>query len=176
MLAMFATENMEKRTDFLKRGFLFSIVNSLLVIAIGLFDEFSIGNVIDNIEVAFISGFGNTIAAMGIFPLFEHLFGMTTKFKLLEISDLNAPILKKMLIKAPGTYNHSIMVANMAEAACKEINCNYLLARVGGYYHDIGKIDEARIFYREQGQPGSHSADVSAGVFAQNHRSCQPGS
>jgi hypothetical protein len=83
---------------------------------------------------------------MGVLPLYENIFGITTRFRLLELSDLNAEIFKKMLVKAPGTYNHSIIVSNMAEAACKDIQAEHLLARVGAYYHDIGKIENYGIY------------------------------
>jgi putative nucleotidyltransferase with HDIG domain len=74
----------------------------------------------------------------------------------MELSDLNSPIFKKMLSLAPGTYNHSIMVANLAESACTRIGANALLARVGGYYHDIGKIDQARYFIENQRELNLH--------------------
>jgi cyclic-di-AMP phosphodiesterase PgpH len=122
------------------------MINSLIVIAVGLMNELVINDIIKNIELALANGIISAIFILGIFPVYENIFGITTKFRLLELSDLNAPIFRKMLIKAPGTYNHSLMVANMAEAACKDIGVNYLLARVGGYYHDIGKIENAGIF------------------------------
>lgn len=145
-LSIFAVKKVEKRFDFIKTGLLLGSVNSLLIIAIGFMREISSAAVLANIQFAYISAIGNTIAAMGLFPIFEQLFKMTTRFKLYELSDLNAPIFKDMLIKAPGTYNHSILVANMSEAACKQINANAILARVGSYYHDIGKIANAHIF------------------------------
>ncbi|HNX60104.1 MAG TPA: HDIG domain-containing protein, partial [Spirochaetota bacterium] len=110
---------------------------------------------------ALISGVLNAMAVIGIFPVFENFFGITTIFKLYELSDLNAPIFKKMLIRAPGTYNHSIMVANMAEAACRDIGADFLLARVGGYYHDIGKIDNAQIFIENKKNP-NEPVDIPA--------------
>ncbi len=146
LVSIFGTKDIEKRIDFIKSGFILSLVNSLLIIAISLMEELSAAVILQNIRLAFISGIGNCIAVMGLFPIFESLFSLTTRFKLLELADLNAPIFKRMLIKAPGTYNHSIMVANLAETACKELNTDYLLARVGSYYHDIGKIDNPRLY------------------------------
>ncbi|HEY9593996.1 MAG TPA: HDIG domain-containing protein, partial [Spirochaetia bacterium] len=73
-----------------------------------------------------------------------------TRFKLMELSDLNAPIFKRMLSQAPGTYTHSISVANLAESACEAIGANALLARVSAYYHDIGKVDQADYFVENQ--------------------------
>ncbi|MBN1501215.1 MAG: HDIG domain-containing protein [Spirochaetes bacterium] len=157
-ISIFATRSLEKRTDFLKMGFIFGFINSLLVYGIGLMDEYTYNDIIRNIQLAFVSGLTNTIAVMAFFPVLEFLFGLTTKFKLLELTDLNASIFREMLISAPGTYNHSLMVANMAEAACKDIGADSLLARVGGYYHDIGKIEDSHIYIENK---ASHKINLS---------------
>lgn len=83
-------------------------------------------------------------------PIFEALFGFTTDYTLLELSDLNHPLLKRLALEAPGTYHHSIVVSNLAEAAAKEIGANALLARVGCYYHDIGKMEIPEYFVENQ--------------------------
>jgi len=146
ILGVFVLSDVEKRTDFLRGGLVIGIVNSVVTAGICLMADYSLSDTLTNIELALANGIINSILVLGVFPVFENLFGITTKFNLLELSDLNAPIFRRMLIKAPGTYNHSLMVANMAEAACKDIGANYLLARVGGYYHDIGKIPDAGIY------------------------------
>ncbi|MGL4369529.1 MAG: HDIG domain-containing metalloprotein, partial [Spirochaetota bacterium] len=138
LLSIFGTRQLEKRTDFLRSGLTIGFVNALMVVALGLIEKQTGSSIFTNAQIAVASGLVNAIAVVGLFPVFEHFFGITTVFRLQELSDLNAPIFKKMLIRAPGTYNHSLMVANMAEAACKEIGADCLLARVGGYYHDIG--------------------------------------
>lgn len=142
----FVVGDVEKRTEFLRGGFILGLLNSLVAISVGLMEELSLNHVINNVELSFGNGLINAVLALGFIPLYENLFGYTTKFKLLELSDLNASIFKRMLIRAPGTYNHSLMVANMAEAACKDIDANSMMARVGGYYHDIGKIENAGIY------------------------------
>ncbi len=86
------------------------------------------------------------ILVSGFLPIFESLFGMTTNIKLLELGDFNNPLLKKLMLEAPGTYHHSLMVANLAENACENIGANPLLARVGSYYHDIGKLKNPHYF------------------------------
>ena len=90
------------------------------------------------------------IVAYGILPLIELVFGVTTDFSLLELSDLNHHLLKKLSVEAPGTYYHSINVGNLAESAAQAIGANSLLARVGSYYHDIGKIEKAEYFIENQ--------------------------
>ncbi len=82
--------------------------------------------------------------------IFEKLFDVTTDITLLELSDLNHPLLKRLSVEAPGTFHHSIIVGNLAEAAAKEIGANSLLARVGCYYHDIGKMTLSEYFVENQ--------------------------
>jgi cyclic-di-AMP phosphodiesterase PgpH len=95
---------------------------------------------------ALVSG----LLAMGLLPLLETVFKKTTDITLLELSDLNRPLLKKMALEAPGTYHHSIMVGNLAEAAAEGAGANSLLARVGCYYHDIGKLRKPEYFAENQ--------------------------
>lgn len=88
-----------------------------------------------------------TYMALG---LFERLFDITTDVTLLELSDMNNPLLKRLASEAPGTFHHSIIVGNLAESAAKAIGANSLLARVGSYYHDIGKMTKAEYFIENQ--------------------------
>lgn len=93
----------------------------------------------------------STVLAIGAaVPALERVTGITTDQSLLELSDLNAPLLRDLSLKAPGTYAHSINVANLAEAACTEIGANPLLARAGAYYHDIGKMQQPQYFVENQ--------------------------
>jgi cyclic-di-AMP phosphodiesterase PgpH len=148
LVGVFVNKNVEKRTDFLRGGFIIGLITAIVVLSVALIQEIPVLNInfLKITAIAFSAGFINSILALGILPLYENIFGITTKFKLLELSDLNADIFKEMLMKAPGTYNHSMLVSTMAEAACKEINANHLLARVGAYYHDIGKIPDAGMY------------------------------
>jgi putative nucleotidyltransferase with HDIG domain len=166
MVSIIGTRNLEKRTDFLRTGLLIGVVNTIVCLGFGLMEERTFPNILYNAEIALAAGIINAMAVIGIFPVFEHFFGITTVFKMHELSDLNAPIFKKMLIRAPGTYNHSIMVANMAESACREIDADFLLARVGGYYHDIGKIENAHI-YIENKKIQSEPIDIPPEEYSQ---------
>jgi len=96
------------------------------------------------------NGFISVVLTMGLLPIFESLFSVTTDFTLLELSDLNHPLLKRLALMAPGTYHHSIVVGNLAEAAAKALKVNTLLARVGAYYHDIGKMEKPEYFVENQ--------------------------
>jgi hypothetical protein len=96
------------------------------------------------------NGFISTILTMGLLPIFESFFDVTTDITLLELSDLNRPLLKRLSLEAPGTYHHSIIVGNLAEAGTKAIGAKSLLARVGAYYHDIGKMEKPEYFVENQ--------------------------
>lgn len=102
------------------------------------------------------SGFISGILVLGFLPILETLMNVPTSFRLMELSDLNSPIMKKMLITVGGTYNHSMMVASLAESACREIGANSILARVGAYYHDIGKMEQGEYFVENQTNYNKH--------------------
>ena len=95
---------------------------------------------------AFAGGIINAAIATGTIPLVENLFQYTTDIKLLEMANLNSPILRDLMVRAPGTYHHSVLVGNLVEAAAEAINANPLLARVAAYYHDIGKLSKPLYF------------------------------
>ena len=97
------------------------------------------------------NGFACTVLVMFLLPIFESLFNVMTNFSLMELSDLNRPLLKKLIIEAPGTYHHSMLVGNMVEAAAEEVGANGLLARVSAYYHDIGKLAKPEYFFENKG-------------------------
>jgi len=102
------------------------------------------------------NGFACGLLALAILPLIEQALNAPTRFRLIELSDLNAPILKRLLTVAPGTYSHSVTVAHLAESACREIGADPLLARVGAYYHDIGKIEQPEYFIENQSGYNKH--------------------
>lgn len=100
-----------------------------------------------------VGGILSSFVAMMFIPLLETVFNYTTDVKLLELSSLNHPLMKEMIVKAPGTYHHSLSVGAMVERAATEINANPLLAKVMAYYHDIGKMEHAPYFIENQ-KPG----------------------
>jgi hypothetical protein len=102
------------------------------------------------------NGFSCALLALAILPILEQALNAPTRFRLMELSDLNAPILKRLLTVAPGTYSHSVTVAHLAESACREIGADPLLARVGAYYHDIGKIEQPEYFVENQSGYNKH--------------------
>ncbi|MBI5359045.1 MAG: HDIG domain-containing protein [Planctomycetes bacterium] len=115
---------------------------------------------------AFANGTITGFVATGLLPLLEGIFEISTDLRLLEVSDLNQPLLKKLSMEAPGTYHHSLTVANLAESAAEEIGANALLARTGAYYHDIGKLNRPEYFaeneFQKVGKHGRLSPSMSA--------------
>lgn len=141
----------EKRSRVLWAGLASGILGGVLIatnrMIQGTFLSYITGwGVLFSIVGGFISG----ILVLGFTPLLEALFGYTTDVKLLELANLDHPLLKEMILKAPGTYHHSIMVASLAEAAAKDIGADPVLVRVGAYYHDIGKIKKPLYFIENQ--------------------------
>ena len=105
-----------------------------------------------------LNAFVCTMVTVGLLPLFEYVFKITSDFTLLELSDLNRPLLKRMAIQAPGTYHHSIILGNLAEAAAASIGANPIYARVASYYHDIGKLKKPQYFIENQtGKSNPHN-------------------
>ena len=130
-----------------KAGVITGFLNSFMVLAFALIglNLINIQNIY-SIVLAFLSGVISSIMVIGLIPLFEKLFDFTTDFKLLELSSSNNPLLRQFSIVAPGTYQHSIMAATLAESAASAVGANPLLARVASLYHDIGKITKPNYF------------------------------
>lgn len=146
-----------KRTDLWRAGLVASTLLFLLLLADFLLKEYPVTILLKGAGFGFLNGILSAIIAVGLIPFFETFLRVPTRFKLLELADTNSPLLKRMQIEATGTYTHSIIVGNLAESAAANIGANALLARVGSYYHDIGKIDHASYFSEnQQGMENRH--------------------
>lgn len=136
------SKNVLDREHIIKNSFIIALVYLIMFFIYNLY----FSNYIEKEEkilALFLSGLNpllSSIFAIGLLPFFEKVFGIVTVFKLMELSNFNNPILKDMQILAPGTYHHSLLVSTIVESACKEIDANSILGRVGALYHDIGKI------------------------------------
>jgi cyclic-di-AMP phosphodiesterase PgpH len=140
------------RSKILKAGLLVSLVNIVVILALmflqnGQYSGLDYGLYI---LVALVSGISSSVLTIGLLPFFEASFGILSTMRLIELSNPNHPLLRKILTETPGTYHHSVMVANLADAACEAIGANGLLARVGCYYHDIGKTKRPQFFIENQ--------------------------
>jgi cyclic-di-AMP phosphodiesterase PgpH len=141
-----------QRSKILQAGLFVSLVNLFVIIALVLLrnSQYSGLEYGINLLVAFLSGISSAVLTIGLLPFFEAGFGVLSTMKLIELSNPNHPLLRKILTEAPGTYHHSVMVANLAESACEAVGANGLLARVGCYYHDIGKTKRPQFFIENQ--------------------------
>ncbi|MFP3088784.1 HDIG domain-containing protein [Treponema sp. TIM-1] len=154
--ASFVLQGAERRMDLVKAGFVIAVANSIAVVVLLLLQKSSLAEYPIIIFAGAFNGIGSGMLVLGFLPLMEHLLNAATIFRLIELSDLNSPILKRLFTVAPGTYSHSVMVANLAESACQEIGANALLARVGAYYHDIGKMEQPDYFVENQTAYNKH--------------------
>ncbi len=105
-------------------------------------------------------------------PYLESFFSKITKIKLLELADFNQPLLKRLMVEAPGTYHHSLMMASIAEQAAEAIGANPLLARVGAYYHDVGKLSHPEYFIENQKpgeDPHAQLTPAMSGLIVSSH-------
>ena len=138
-------------------GVFVGIVNTFTISALLLIqgDFFSV-HALAYILFAFGGGVVAGFLVTGILPLFESIFGYTTDIKLLELANLNHPALRELIVRAPGSYHHSMMVGALCENAAEAIGCNPLLARVGAYYHDIGKAKNPTYFAENQKSGNPH--------------------
>ncbi len=149
----------KERADLLKAGMRTGLVNGLFVfeVLLGSGELFSLDAVL-HIFMGLLGGILSGLVVTAMLPVVESLFDYTTNIKLLELANLNNPLLKELAIKAPGTFHHSILVGNLVEAAAESIRANPLLARVGAYYHDVGKI-RAPHYFAENQRPGQNPHD-----------------
>jgi putative nucleotidyltransferase with HDIG domain len=165
VVATYSLRQAEKRMDLVKAALLIAGVNSLVMTAILLSRHAGIGVYPPLLFWAAFNGLASGMLVVGVLPPLEHALNAVTAFRLIELSDLNSPTLKALFTAAPGTYSHSIMVANLAEAACHDIGASPLLARVGAYYHDIGKMDNPSYFVENQTDYNRHD-DISPRLSA----------
>lgn len=138
------------RSNILMSGAYIATVNAMSIFGLSMLSG---TEAVDSAVLALNGAFGGLIAAvlaLGLLPIIETIFHVLTPMKLLELSNPNHPVLKRLLIEAPGTYHHSILVGNLAEAAAHDIEANSLLARVGAFYHDIGKLERPYYFKENQ--------------------------
>ncbi|MBD3426297.1 MAG: HDIG domain-containing protein [Candidatus Omnitrophica bacterium] len=166
VVGMAAVKGARRRGQILWAGLLVGAAKLFSISCIGLINGMGMDFYVREGAWAMASGILSGFIVMGLLPVFEHVFKVPTNISLLELSDLNHPLLKRLAMEAPGTYHHSIMVGNLAEAACDAIGANSLLARVGSYYHDIGKITKAEYFSENEMGAGSKHLNLAPSMSA----------
>lgn len=181
--------SVRKRSDLVRPGLLVGVVTIAVTVALGFVSDtisWSAEGLV-SVRDAAINGLLVMLLVPGTLSLFESAFRITTDIQLLELTDLNHPILRRMMMEAPGTHHHNLMVGNLAEVAAEAIGANSLMARVCSYYHDIGKLNRPEYFSENQTDHNRHdglsptmssriiAAHVKDGVeLAREHGLCQP--
>lgn len=142
------------RPSILRAGLFASLSGTVAIVALHLLmsAEGDLRLLLQSVGFGLLSGLLSAVLTIGFLSLFETAFDILSPLRLLELSNPNHPLLRKLLVEAPGTYHHSVMVANLAEAAAEAIGADGLLARVGAYYHDIGKTKRPQFYIENQMQ------------------------
>jgi putative nucleotidyltransferase with HDIG domain len=144
-------QHCSERKVFIEAGLKLGLFNMILVLAVDVYmADYYWANLLRDFILVFLGGVAAGVITAGIAPLIEIAFGYATDITLLELANLDRPILRRLMLEAPGTYHHSVIVGTMVEAAASAIGANPLLARVCGYYHDIGKIKKPLYFIENQ--------------------------
>lgn len=141
---------MQQRNDILYSSITIAIITGIMALSISVLVTNNLTDILADTVYTVGGAFLSGVLTTGLLPFFESTFDIVTTVKLLELSNPNNPLLKKLLMEAPGTYHHSVLVANLAELATEEVGGNALLARIGAYYHDVGKTKRPYFFRENQ--------------------------
>ena len=150
MVGIYQVSSVNSRSQFVGSSFYVGLSNAVIIAALGLMNDQSYVLIGFGVLFGLINGVVSSIFMTGALPFFERAFRITTVGKLIELSNSNHPLLKQLMIEAPGTYHHCILVGNLAEAAADAIGADPLLARVASYYHDVGKLKRPGFFIENQ--------------------------
>ena len=156
-VAVFAVRHVRHRNQFYRAIILLPASYAVLIAAADLLRFVQPEQIYSHVLPGIFIGVAAPIVIQGLLPIFESLFTVTTDITLLELSDLNRPLLRELAIRAPGSYTHSLIMANLSEAAAQQVGASPLLARVGCYYHDIGKMLKPEYFTENQGLRGGRN-------------------
>ncbi|ACD22545.1 HDIG domain-containing protein [Clostridium botulinum] len=162
-------KKMQQRNELIYATLYISVVSAILTLSTGVIISSNLKEIFMVSLFSVIGGVLSGIFALGVLPFLEGTFNEVTTIKLLELSNPNNPLLKKLLMEAPGTYHHSMLVANLAEMAAEEVGANPVVARIGAYYHDVGKTERPYFFGENQiGRENPHdkiSAKLSTHII-----------
>lgn len=150
LAGIYSVSKLSQRSDLVKASLYIIATNILTIVAVGMMQNNSLGTISVGVLLGVINGILSSVLTIGTLPFLETAFGITTSVRLLELSNPNQPLLKRLLLEAPGTYHHSVVVGNLAETAADAVGADSLITRVGAYYHDIGKLKRPYFFIENQ--------------------------
>ena len=166
VIGVYGISRYTNRAEWARAGVMIALVNSWMIIGFGIINNHPHTTILYGVVMGAVNGFFSPILAYGSLPFLESLFKITTSVSLMELSDARQPLLKEMLLKAPGTYHHSILVGNLAEAAADDIGADPVLVRAGAYYHDIGKTKRPYFFIENQLSDANPHNDITPTLSA----------
>jgi putative nucleotidyltransferase with HDIG domain len=146
LLASYFSGRLERRVTMLGAGFFSALVMAFVMFLFHVLLGYPLSDVPLQSGLILLGGVGSSILTAGLLPVIEHVFDYTTNFKLLELANLEHPLLEQLMVQAPGTYHHSIVVGSLCRAAAESIGAHPILTRVAAYYHDVGKLKMPRYF------------------------------
>lgn len=149
-VGVLALSRVDARSQLIYATLMVGLTNFTAVLAFELLEAREFTGLAEGAGYGLLNGMLAGWVAVGALPMFEQFSGITTHFRLMDLSHMNEPLLRRLTLEAPGTYQHSMMVANLAEQAARAIDADALLCRVGAYYHDIGKMKRPRFFIENQ--------------------------
>lgn len=156
VISAFLVTKAHQRSKLSMNGVLLGLINVVFIVFFNFIDKSDLKIILTDSIAVFINGLVSMVLTIGLLPFFESVFGIVTPLKLLELSNPNHPLLKRLLIEAPGTYHHSLMVGNLAEIATEDLGGNALLSRAGAYFHDVGKLKRPDLFKENQLSENPH--------------------
>ncbi|MCH4887716.1 HDIG domain-containing protein [Acidaminobacter sp. JC074] len=156
MISAIMVSGVHQRGRIFLAGLTVSVINAIMIVTYLLISGSQSGYIIESMLLGMLSGVLCSVLTIGSLPIWETVFRVLTPLRLLELSNPNHPLMKKLLLEAPGTYHHSIMVANLSEAAVHDIGGNAIMARVGAYFHDVGKIERPFFYVENQFDNNPH--------------------
>ncbi len=166
-IAVFTSQRLRRRSRLLTAGLYIGLAATVFML---LFGQASVALASENpvlmLVLPFLTGVLTAMLAGAILPVFEHFFQVTTDISWLELSDLNHPLMRRLSIEAPGTYHHSLVVANLAEAAAETVSANATLCRVAAHFHDIGKLTKPEYFIENMDPDDNPHDDLTARMSA----------
>lgn len=157
VIAPMVLKRVQQRSDILYSSALIAIINIVSTTVIGYFLSSDLSSILNKALLTGGAGVISGILAIGILPILENAFDIVTNMRLLELSNPNNPLMRRLLLEAPGTYHHSVLVANLAEMAAEKVGANPIMARTAAYYHDVGKLE--RPYYFKENQIGINPHD-----------------
>ena len=162
LVSIYFSARVKNRHDIVKIGYYVILINIIFVGAFSFIEDWESDIILPSVLWSAANGIFSAMLASAFLPYLEKFFSKTTSIRLLELSDFNQPLLKRLKFEAPGSFNHALMVASLAETAAEDIDANPLLCRVGAYYHDIGKIAAPEYFIENQSAVLSKHEDLKS--------------